>query len=184
MVGLFSLLLPVAIAAIAVFIASSVIHMALPWHKGDFKRFAAEDAVLDALRRFDLAPGDYVAPLAGSMAEMGSDEYKAKVARGPQIMLTVRKPGTGMGKSLVLWFAYSLVVGLFAAYVAGLALPAGADYMLVFRITSTVAFAGYALAVWQSWIWYSRDLGYVIRATIDGLVYALLTGGIFGWLWP
>ena len=133
---------------------------------------------------FDLAPGDYVAPLAGSMAEMGSDAYKAKIERGPQIMLTVRKPGTGMGKSLVLWFAYSLVVGLFAAYVASIALTAGTDYMIVFRVTSTVAFAGYALAVWQSWIWYGRNPGYVIRTTIDAPFYALLTGGIFGWLWP
>ena len=56
--------------------------------------------------------------------------------------------------------------------------------MTVFRVTSTVAFAGFALAIWQNWIWYSRSLGYTIRTTIDGLIYALLTGGAFGWLWP
>jgi len=54
----------------------------------------------------------------------------------------------------------------------------------VFRITSTVTFAGYALGLWQNRIWYSRDLGATVRASIDGLVYALLTGGLFGWLWP
>ncbi len=56
--------------------------------------------------------------------------------------------------------------------------------MTVFRVTSTVALQGYALALWQNWIWYSRSLGYTVRTTIDGLVYALLTGGAFGWLWP
>jgi hypothetical protein len=54
----------------------------------------------------------------------------------------------------------------------------------VFRLTSTVAFAGYALALWQGWIWYSRSIRYTLLSTLDGLIYALLTGGVFGWLWP
>jgi hypothetical protein len=33
-------------------------------------------------------------------------------------------------------------------------------------------------------IWYRRALGTTIRSTIDGLVYACLTAGAFGWLWP
>ena len=166
-----------------VFVASSVIHMALRWHSNDFKRFAAEDAVMDALRPFNLAPGDYAAPLPESMAHMSSAEFKAKQARGPSFALTVLV-NTSMGRNLVKWFAYTIVVALFAGYVASLVLPAGAPYMTVFRVTGTVAFAGYALALWQSWIWYSRSLGSTIRTTIDGLVYALLTGGAFGWLWP
>ena len=73
--------------------------------------------------------------------------------------------------------------GLFGA-VAGSTLGPGAEYLIVFRVTSTVTFAGYALAIWHDWIWYSRNLGYTVRSTIDGLVYGLLTGGAFGWLWP
>jgi hypothetical protein len=184
MVSLAALWLPILLSAVVVFVTSSVIHMALPWHKADFAKFPAEADVLDALRRFDLAPGDYAAPRAESMAEMGTDEFRAKIIRGPQVMLTVMRPGNSMGRSLAIWFVYLIVVGLFAGYVASVALGAGADTMRVFRITSTVAFAGYALALWQSWIWYSRNVGYAIRSTIDGLVYALLTGGVFGWLWP
>lgn len=184
MVGLLSLWLPILLSAVAVFVLSSVIHMALPWHKPDYRKFAAEDDVLDALRKFELAPGDYVAPLAGSMAETSTEAYKAKLARGPQIFLTVRPQGEGMGKSLVLWFVLSLVVGAFAAYVAGLALAPGAEFMIVFRIASTVAFAGYALALWQNSIWFSRSIGATFRSTVDGLVYALVTGAVFAWLWP
>jgi hypothetical protein len=51
-------------------------------------------------------------------------------------------------------------------------------------VTSTVAFAGYALALWQDVIWYGRSSTTVSKATFDGLVYALVTGGVFGWLWP
>jgi hypothetical protein len=89
-----------------------------------------------------------------------------------------------MLKSLVLWFVYSIVVAIFAAYVAGTTLAPGAGYMDVFRVTSTVAFAGFALALWQGLIWYSRGLSYTLKSSFDGLVYALLTGGVFAWLWP
>jgi hypothetical protein len=180
-----ALWLPILLSAVAVFIASSVIHMATSWHKADLKKFADEDGVLDGLRQFDLAPGDYAAPKPDSMAEMSSDAYQAKVARGPQVMLTVFRPGaSSMGRSLAAWFVYALVIAAFAAYVAGITLGPGADYMNVFRVTSTVSFAGYALGIWQNWIWYSRDLGATVRSTVDGLIYALLSGGLFGWLWP
>jgi hypothetical protein len=183
MVSLVDLWLPILLSAVLVFVASSVIHMALRWHSKDFRKLAAEDAVMDALRQFNLAPGDYAAPLPESMAHMSSPEFKAKYARGPSFALTILVD-TSIGRNLVKWFIYSLVIALFAAYVASLVLPAGAPYMTVFRVTGTVAFAGYALALWQNWIWYSRSLGYTVRTTIDGLLYALLTGGAFGWLWP
>ena len=183
MVSLAALWLPILLSAVLVFVASSIIHMATRWHANDFGRFAAEDAVMDALRPFNLAPGDYAAPLPESTAHMSSPEFKSKQARGPSFLLTVLGQSS-MPRNLVKWFVYSLVVGALAAYVASVALPAGAPYLTVFRVTSTVALAGYALALWQSWIWYSRGLGYTVRTSIDGLIYALLTGGVFGWLWP
>ena len=183
MVSLLDLWLPILLSAVLVFVASSVIHMALRWHSADFKKLPAEDAVMDALRPFDLAPGDYAAPLPQSMAQMGSPEFKAKTARGPSFALTVLA-NSSIGRNLVKWFFYCIVVGLFTAYAASLVLPAGAPYMTVFRVTSTVTFVGYALAIWQSWIWYSRSLGATVRTTVDGLMYALVTGGSFAWLWP
>ena len=184
MVSLVALWLPVVLSAGLAFAASSIIHMALRWHSSDFKKFPAEDAVLDALRPFALAPGDYAAPMPDSMAHMNSPEFKARAERGPRVVMTVLGPDNSMGRSLAWWFVYLLVVALFAAYLAAVTLDAEAPYMSVFRVTATVAFAGHALALWQGWIWYSRSFGYVVRSTIDGLVYALLTGGVFGWLWP
>jgi hypothetical protein len=184
MVSLIGLWLPILLSAVAVFVASSIIHMALPWHSKDFKKFPNEDAVLDAVRPFNLAAGEYVAPRPDSMAHMSSPEFQNKLKRGPNIMLTVLDAGNSMARNLALWFVYGIVIALFTAYVAALTLEAGAPYMTVFRITSTVSFVAYALALWQSVIWYSRGLGYTVRTTIDGLVYGLLTGGVFGWLWP
>jgi hypothetical protein len=183
MVSLLDLWLPILLSAVLEFLASSVIHMALRWHASDFKKLTAEDAVMDALRPFDLPPGDYAAPLPESMAHMSSPEFKTKQAHGPNFTLTV-VAGDSIGRNLAKWFVYCVVVAVFAAYVAALVVPAGAPYMTVFRIASTVSFVGYTLAVWQGWIWFSRSLSATIRTTIDGLVYALLTGGAFAWLWP
>lgn len=185
MVSLASLLLPIVLAAVVVFLASSVIHMATPWHKNDMRKVGDEDGVMGALRPFKLAPGDYALPMAGSMEAMKSPDFLAKMNEGPVVHMTVRPSGPmSMGTSLGTWFFYALVVSLFAAYVASRALAAGADYLQVFRFAGTTAFAGYALALAQNSIWWGRNWGMTLRTMVDGLVYALLTAGVFGWLWP
>lgn len=183
MVSLGALWLPIVLSAVLVLVVSSIVHVATRWHANDFGRFADEDAVMDALRPFNLVPGDYAAPQSESIAHMNSPEYIAKRARGPVFVLTVFGQASIL-RNLLLWFVYSLVVATTAAYVASMTLPAGAPYPTVFRVTSTVALAGYVLALWQRWIRYSGSFGYTVRTTIDGLVYALLTGGVFGGLWP
>lgn len=186
MVPALSLWLPILIAAVLVFVASSVIHMFLNWHRNDFRSVSDEDGVMDALRGFDLAPGNYLIPRAESMEVMRSDEFQARAKRGPTMFMTVLRPGdpSAMGKQFVQWFAYCLVVGLFAAYVTGLALGPGAQYMAVFKVASTTAFMGYALAHAQDAIWMSQGWPATLRSMLDGLIYALLTGGTFGWMWP
>lgn len=124
-------------------------------------------------------------PRAGSMKEMGEPAYLEKVKKGPVIFMTVRPNEMNfMGKQLGLWFVYCLVVSVFTAYVTGRALGQGAEYMAVFRIAGTVAFASYVLALWQGWIWWGKSLRYMLTSSADGLIYALLTAGAFGWLWP
>jgi hypothetical protein len=170
---------------VAVFIASSIIHMALPWHRSDYQRVPKEDEVMDALRPFAIPPGDYMLPLAGGMEKMKTPQFQDKLKKGPVAVLTVLPNGPfSMGTSLALWFLYSVVVGVFAAYIACSTLPSAAAYLKVFRITGTVAFVGYTLALWQMSIWYRRSWGTTIRSSIDGLVYGALTAGVFGWLWP
>jgi hypothetical protein len=105
--------------------------------------------------------------------------------KGPVALMTVRESGPpAMTANLVGWFIYSLVIGLFSGYIATRALPPGANYLDVFRFVGTTAFMGYALALWQLTIWYSRDWRTTLKSTVDGLIYALVTAGTFGWLWP
>jgi hypothetical protein len=51
-------------------------------------------------------------------------------------------------------------------------------------MAGAAAFGGYVLALWQMSIWYQRAWSTTIKTSIDGFIYALLTAGTFGWLWP
>ena len=177
--------LPILLSAVIVFVVSSMIHMLLPWHKNDYPKAPNQDQLMDAIRPLAIPPGDYMVPRAVSRKEFGTPEFAEKMKAGPVMMLTVMPNGPwSMGRNLSLWFVYLLVVGILAAYVSGRALSVGAPYLQVFRFIGTTAFLGYTVALWQMSIWYRRAWSMTIKATVDGLIYALLTAGVFGWLWP
>ena len=143
MTSLTALWLPILLSSVIVFVASSIIHMLLPWHKSDYPKVPNEDKVRDALRPFAIPPGDYMLPRCDSTAEMKTPEFAAKLNEGPVMVITVLPNGPwSMGRNLVLWFIYCLVVGFFAAYVASRALAPGASYPHVFQFVGATAFIG------------------------------------------
>ncbi len=185
MVGIPELWLPIAAASVIVFLASSILHMLLPFHRADYRQLPDEDGIADAIRRANVAPGQYMFPWCADAKTASSPEMKAKFQRGP-VGVLVRMPdgGHNMGKYLGLWLLYCVLVSVFAAYLAGRTLAAGADYLAVFRISGTVAFGAYGLAHFADSIWKGQPWSNTARAMIDGVIYAGLTGGAFGWLWP
>jgi hypothetical protein len=185
MVPLASLVVPILVSAVIVFVASSIVHMVLPYHRSDLKKLPSEDEVLETLRRLDIPPGDYVAPHAGSPEGMRNPEFIEKMSKGPWVLMTLVPGGpVSMGKSLLQWFLYAVVVSLFAGYLASRVLGSGTHYPVVFRVVGTTAFLAYSLALAQHSIWYKRDWGTTLKSMFDGLLYGLLTAGTFGWLWP
>ena len=185
MIEIAVLWLPILVSAVVVFIVSSIIHMVLPWHKSDYPKLTNEDEVRKALRPLAMPPGDYMVPRPSSREDLRSPEFVQKMSEGPVVMMTVMPAGPmSMTRNLVQWFVFCLVIGILAAYVAGVALPRGAPYLRVFQLAGVTAFIGYVAALWPMSIWYRRAWSLTVKATIDGLIYALLTAGIFGWLWP
>jgi hypothetical protein len=177
--------LPVVLAAVAVFLASSVMHMALPWHKSDYRQLPNESAVIAALRSHGVGPGQYMFPRPTSMKECSSPEMIEKFRQGPVGNMIVLPNGMpSMGKALFQWFVFCLFIGVIAAYVAWHALPAGAPYLSVFRIAGTTAFMAYGVSSVTDSIWKGLSWGTTTKFLIDGIVYALVTGGVFGWQWP
>ena len=184
MIPLLQLLLPIVLSAVAVFLASSVVHMVLPHHRSDFAKIPSEDEVMDAMRKFSPPHGDYIIPHPPNRA-MKDPVYLEKVNKGPIMIMTVMPNRFGeMGKLLGIWFVYLLIVMGLAAHVTGRVVGIGAPSRDVFHTISLFVFAAMALALVQNSIWYARKWSSTFKSLVDSVVYAVIAGGIFVWLWP
>jgi hypothetical protein len=187
MVPLTSLLVPIVVSAVIVFFASFVLHMVLGYHRTDVRKLPdkQEDEMLAAIARLNPPSADYGLPHPGSPDRMNDPVFIAKMTKGPLVLMNV-SPGAppSLAKSLATWFVFVVVVTKFSAYIASRAVPSGADYLTVFRFVGTPAFMGYALGQIPESIWYRRSWVRTFKSIFDGLIYALLTAGVFGWLWP
>ena len=183
-VALPALWLPILLAAVIVFAASSIIHMVLPYHKTSYRQLPDEDKLRAALRAAGLAPGLYHFPFC-KPSEMNSPEGKAKFTEGPVgHMIVIPNGPVVMPKYLGMWFAYCLVVGSSVAYLATHTVALGAPYRHVFGVTGVAAFLAYGVGTLANGIWKSYPWKMVLLETFDGLIYSALTAGTFGWLWP
>ena len=183
MVPIVSLAVPIVVASVVVFMASALMHMVLKYHNSDYGKLADEEKVADALRG---APtGHFVLPHSAGGAAFKDPAFIERLKRGPVAFLTVMPSGPPqMGKSLAQWFAFILGVSIMAAYISGRALTPGEGYSQVFRFVGTTAFLAYAFGSMQESIWFARKWRVTLKHMLDGLVYSLLTAGVFGWLWP
>jgi hypothetical protein len=184
-VTLSALWLPILLSAIAAWILNAVFWTASPHHKTDWKALPEEGGFLAALRSARVGPGMYHFPRQ-VRGEKGADPAaRAAAEAGPAGFLVVRAPGTqSMGTPMVLSFVLNLVVAVLVAYVASVGLAPGTSYIDVFRLVTTVVFAAYAVAKFSDAIWFGYAWSSVWKNAVDAAIIALVTGGIFGWLWP
>jgi hypothetical protein len=116
---------------------------------------------------------------------MKSPEIQEKYKQGPVGLLTVFPSGPpAMPKFLGMWFLYCLLIGVVVASLAWHTVTPGAPYRHVFRVAGTAAFLAYSVGILSNGIWKGLPWVNVIKEAADGLIYALLTAGTFGWLWP
>lgn len=186
MVSIVSLWLPILLSAVFVFIISTIIHMFLPYHRSDLSGLKDEEKVMDALRDFNIPPGDYCMPHAGDPETMKSKEFQDRVKKGPVAIFTFYRPEDflNMIPSMVMWFFYIVLVSLLSSYIATRVLEPGAYYLSVSRFVGATAFMCYSIALLQNSIWFKRKWSTTFKSMFDGLIYALFTAGTFGWLWP
>lgn len=184
MVSLAALWLPILLSAVIVFVASSIIHMALPYHRSDYHQLPEEDKVLSLLRPLSLKRGLYIFPYC-THKDMKSPALAEKQKLGPVGFMTIVPSGPpAMPKFLIQWFVYCLLIGFFVAYLTGHTVPSGTNYLAVFRVAGTTAFLAYGLGNASNGIWKGQSWSMTMKEVFDGLVYGLLTAGTFGWLWP
>jgi hypothetical protein len=185
MVGLSALWMPILVSAVFVLIRLAIIHMMPGWHRSDMTAVPGEDKVMETLRGLNVQPGEYRFPYGNTTVEMTTPVFVEKMKTGPVGALTIRPNGElPFGKMMGQWFVYSLSIAVLAGYIAGRTRGPGAPFVQVFRVSGTVAFCCYVVALWQNWIWWGRSTRFTLTYSVDGLMYALVTGATFGWLWP
>jgi hypothetical protein len=179
-----ALWLPIVLSAVIVFIASSILHMALPYHKSDYQKLPDEDKLLPVLRAAGLKRGLYVFPFC-TQKEMKSPAMIEKYKQGPVGMMTILHNGPpAMPKFLGLWFAYCLVVSIIVAHLAAHTVYPFETQRHIFRVVGVSAFLAYGLGNIVNSIWKGQTWSMTIKEVIDGLIYAALTAATFAWLWP
>ncbi len=181
MVTLGMLWLPILLSTVAAWVLNALFWTISPHHKADWQGLPDERGVLAALRAAGLRRGMYYFPVEkGGGADGGQG-----AETGPSGYLIVKAPGpAGMGAPMALSLLLNLAVSVLAAYVLTVGLEAGAAYMDVFRAVTTVVFLAYAASRFSEAIWFSYDWGSTWKSAVDAAIIALVTGGIFGWLWP
>jgi hypothetical protein len=185
LVSLAQLWMPILLSGVCVFAASSLIHMVVKWHASDYNTLSNEDEVRAAIRKGTPAPGQYVMPHCSDMKDMKKPEMQQRYKDGPVGFLTLIPNGPpAMGPALAKWFAYSVLVAFMAAYLASRTLAPGTHYLQVFRVVGVVSFLAYGFGSIQMAIWMGKPWSSALKDLADALIYGLLSGGVFGWLWP
>ncbi|QBB69995.1 hypothetical protein ELE36_06265 [Pseudolysobacter antarcticus] len=185
MVSLAQLWLPILLSAVFVFFASSVFNMLLKfWHVPDYRGFSNEEEVSAAIRNANASAGMYMIPYCTS-GDMKKPETREKFRRGPVGAIFLRQPGEmNMGASLGQWFVFCLLVSFLCACLASSVLGTAAPFANVFHLVALGAFMAYALGTLPNGIWWGHPWRSVLKYAIDGLIYALIAGATFAWLWP
>jgi hypothetical protein len=185
MVSMTQLILPIVISAILVFIVAALVWMVAPHHKHDWKGLANEDEVRSAMNAMKPAPGMYMIPFAGTPQARAEPAFQKKFEAGPVAYLTVRRSGSmSMGPNLAQSLIYYLVVSSIVGYLAIHALPFGSPYLKVFQVVGTAAWLAYGFGTVSDSIWFSKPWSSTLKQIFDGLLFAMVTAGAFGWRWP
>jgi hypothetical protein len=179
-----SLWLPVLVSAVVVWVASAVLHMVVRWHRADYRSLIDEAALAPALRKAAPTPGYYVIPHC-EPSRMKDPDMVRRYEEGPIALIAVLPNGQpALGKNLVQWFVFCLAVSFVTAYLARHTLLPGFPGLTVCRVAGTVAFAAYGFGYLQDSIWKGIPWSNSLRGLVDALVYGVLTGLVFLWLWP
>ena len=180
-VPLAELWLPIVLSAVLVFIASALVWTVLPHHRTDWPSAPNGERVQELMK--GAKPGQYIYPRMMDPAERKDPEAQRRYAESSGFII-VKRPGLSMGKPMVLSLLFYLAVSVFVAYLAGISLGAGAPYLRVFQITGTAAILAYCGGLFPKAIWWGNTWSSTLKEAFDGVIYGLLTAGVFGWLWP
>ncbi|MBI3712900.1 MAG: hypothetical protein HY253_08055 [Burkholderiales bacterium] len=182
---LLQLWLPILATAVAVFVASSLIHMVFKWHNSEYRALPNEDEVRRALGNSDLTPGMYATPHCTDMKDMEGDAIQQQFREGPVAFITMRAPGAPeMGKYLAQWFLSNIAIAALCAFVAAQNFAAHHDAHQAGHMAGIVAMIAYGTGTIHESIWMGRPWSATMKNLLDALIYGVATALVFWQLWP
>jgi hypothetical protein len=183
-VSLVDLWLPILIAAVCVFFASSIIWMLLPYHKKDIQFLPNEQELTGKVSEMNITPGLYMFPNCQTSDEMRSDEFKQRFENGPWGIITVMGAKPNFATNLLKTFIAYLVITIFVAYITAASIPAGAEYLAVFQIAGAAGVLGHCMGGLAGDFFLGKPTRFVFTGLIDGVIFALITAGVIASMWP
>lgn len=180
----FELWLPILVSSVVVFFASFLAWVVLPHHKPEIKKLEDEDGFLAMLKSADVPAGSYMFPMCTGGKEMKDPAYLKKLEEFPCGMLNVWQKPRPMQVCLLGSFVTYLLIAVFVAYLAHFAFERGEAFMTIFRFTSAAAIAAHVLGTIPGGVWFGVQVRSMVTCAIDGIVFGLLTGLTFAWMWP
>ncbi|MEX2283010.1 MAG: hypothetical protein WEE89_11055 [Gemmatimonadota bacterium] len=181
MVSLNQLWLPILVSTMLIFMASAVMWMVMPHHRNDWQSMPNGERVQEMMK--GVAPGQYIYPGIMKPEERKDQEAQKRYQAGIGFVI-VREPRIEMGKQMAVSALHTLVISALVAYLVASTVPQGSPYLTVFRVAATAAILGYAGAIPANAIWWGNTWSSTMKNIADGVVYGLLTAGVFAWLWP
>lgn len=173
--------LPILLAGVATHIASTIAWTVLPHHKPEWKGLGDdEDGLQDWIAGREIPAGQYLFPFASGMKEADCDAIKEKQQKCRGMLLLYQRPvnmGAAIGKTL----AFFLVAAFMIGYLAAFSVPSGASFWHVFRFVSTAGILTHCFARFPHVFWFPEKIA---MSLLDGVVYSLITAGVFAALWP
>jgi hypothetical protein len=176
--------IPILVSAAAVWVASALCWMAIGHHNHDHAAIPDEQGFIEALKSWNLPPGNYGFPDFQKCKDKSIPaDQKPKWGEGPMGLLRVWGP-TSMGGNMLWTFLTFLVVSALIAYLGSAALRPGDSFAHVFQVLGTAGVLAYCFAGIPNDIWFQKSRRSMVLNFIDGVVFGLITGAVFAWLWP
>lgn len=178
--------LPILASAVAVWIASALAWMAIGHHKNDQKRLppAAEDAMTALIKSTPITPGVYAFPHQTDCSKMSAEEKK-RIMSGEMPMGMLRVWGKmSMASPMIMTFIVNLVIGVVIAFLCLGVMGKGTEFKVVLHTAGLAAILAHTGASVCNDIWFQESRRAMATKLIDGVVYGVIVGLVFAWLWP
>lgn len=181
--------LPIVLSAVVVFVASSVLWMATPLHKGDYSVPPDEDDIQAAVKKHGFGPGMYYIPWCkGGHGNAAKDPaYQKRMEEGPWVLLMVPQGKPSFGNTLGRWFVSQVILAVVIGYAAHAAISLAGhrpEYLRIFQVVGAIALLAHGGMAGHDTMWKGLSYRHTAVKLVDAVVYATLTAGCFAGFWP